>query len=109
MNIFKTQWPRFQVIATLGKQVALQKRLLAEFAKDPMFRKVLRILTKNVLRKNVPVSAAQCKKLKKNRSLLLDINKRNNSAATKQKLALRAGPAIALLVPLTENAVKQYT
>lgn len=109
MEILSTQWPRLQVIASLKKrcQLSLRKKLVCEFAKDPDFCKALRLLAKNIVRKNIPVSAAQCCQLKKHRKLLLALNKRGNSKTIKRKLAKQSGGAIPFLVPIASFLVSE--
>src|SRR5688572_20290804 len=93
------QWPRLVVAASI-RPLALRNRVLKQFSRDDAFCSLVRVITKNILRKRVPVGKRDCCKLRKYRKTLHAINRQHNCRTTKRRLTGQVGGFAPLLVAL---------
>lgn len=107
-RLLSSQWHKLRVLADLNKrpQAALRQRLLLEFTKDDQFCRAIRVIAKNVLRKQVPLSKSQCCRLRTHKKVLHGLyDCKSKNKRKRRKFASQSGGFLPWLIPLVASVV----
>lgn len=103
----KRHFPRLLVIASL-KSLRIRKMVLKEFCKDDSFVKAIREIVRNALKKNIPFTTAQKRKLVRYKDTIIALSKKRKNNKRTQQLVCQTGTGVFLpiVIPLVASLLQ---
>lgn len=93
-----------EVIASI-KSTKTRNRVLNDFADNLKVYEAIREIAVNTIKRRVPLTETQKKKLRRYKKVLLSLAKTKNSKITKKKLVRQSGGFLPLLIPIVSGLI----
>lgn len=105
-NLIK-QFPKLEIISQIPN-LRRRKTLLKEFSEDPNFNKAIKEIVRNTLQKNIKIAESDKVKLRKYKSVILGLAKKQKTKGKVKNLVQQTGTGIFLpiVIPLVAAALE---
>lgn len=108
-ELLKKYWSRLELVASI-KRKKLREDLLKELGKDEDFCKVIRELSRNTIKRNIPFKPVHIKQLKVHKGKIRKLAKKTKPLAvkTRQDNTVQAGGFLPVLIPIVATLLGEF-